>query len=103
MAYHTTDVNGVTLINPEESALKEIICSVFDADDSDYPDVSIMHESGWMLVYADTQTLVLENQNKEDGVRFIREVTPDEVLKYWMMLADGDIDSLLELRWGSQL
>jgi hypothetical protein len=102
MAYHSTDVNGVTLINPDKRAMREIICSVFDADDSDYPDVSLMHESGWTLVYSDTKTLLLENAEKEDGIRFMREVSPADTLKYWVLLSQGKIKSLLSLQWSSQ-
>jgi len=98
MAYHSTDVYGITHINPDEAILRDVLEGVFDAEDVPHPDASIMHESGWILTYSRSRCLTLEHADNEN-MRLLRNVLPNQALQYWYWLARGQITALLNLEW----
>jgi len=98
--YHTTDAFGTTLICPQPEQLREILESLFEADEADFPDVSLIHVSGWTLTIDDRWTAVLERMKPPMApLRVIRLEGIEDALALWLRLARGDLESILQLPW----
>jgi len=101
--YHSTDIDGVTEINPDLHTLRAIIDSLQDADleEFDHPDVALVDDnSGWSISLYPNGTATLENLEDEDeSPRYRKGLSPEAGLELWMMLADGEIETLLAMRW----
>lgn len=100
MPFNTTDAYGISEINPSTPRLKEIIKSVQQADEADYPDVSLIHDSGWTLTYSASKVLLWENLDRPGKrQRFLRDMEPDRVLELWCKLAEGKIEEIEKQGW----
>lgn len=101
--YHTTDIDGITEINPDIHKLRELIDSLSDAemDDYEHPDVALVDDrSGWSISLYPNGTATLENLEDEDeSPRYRKGLSAETCLELWTMLADGEIESLLAMRW----
>lgn len=104
--YHSTDVDGITEINPDIDSLRALINSLEDPAlvDYDHPDVSLVHDdSGWSIAYYPNGIAVFENLSDDDtSPRYQSHIRPDKALELWTMLADGEISALLAMRWQRQ-
>lgn len=111
--YHTTDVFGVTYVAPDEDQLHEVLDTLEDADLGEHPYVSLTHRSGWTLSFYDTGVLLWEKLAGDDPdaydaaeldspPRFLRKVSRKDVLRYWEMLAEGQIAELQRLKWKAE-
>jgi hypothetical protein len=96
-------MDGITEINPDLATLRDLIESLQDesANDYDHPDVALIHDdSGWSISYYPNRTALLENLEDEDeSPRYRKNVSPEQALEFWTMLADGEIKALLALTW----
>lgn len=98
--YHTTDAFGTTLICPDPDQLREVLDSLFDADEADFPDVSLIHVSGWAITIDDRWIAVLERmQPPTVPLRVLHVGGVGNALGLWLRLARGDLESVLELPW----
>ncbi|PJN28112.1 hypothetical protein [Kitasatospora sp. CB02891] len=94
MSYFMYDVMGGTVDEPDPEAMRRVLDDLTNADD-EHPDVSLSHESGWCLSAFRSGLLIWENT--EDGSVApveMREVTREEILRLFRLLAAGDIASV---------
>jgi hypothetical protein len=98
--YHTTDAFGTTLICPNPDQLREVLASLFEADEADFPDVSLIHVSGWAITVDDRWIAVLERmQPPEAPLRVLRLDGLEAALALWLQFARGDLPGVLDLPW----
>jgi hypothetical protein len=97
MEFFTTDLDGMTLINPPEEERRAILRSVLDDPDADYPEVYLTTDDGDVIGYRSGGVLFQE----EDGeiVRIIPDVDLDTAARAWDCLAGGNADGLDSLPW----
>jgi hypothetical protein len=76
-----------------ESFLSELASS-----DREHPDVSLRHDSEWVLSYGKNRTVTFENV-EEGEPRHMTDVPPAAVLELWRHLADGDLQWLEQQPW----
>lgn len=97
MDFFTTDLDGVTLINPDEDARRAILESVGAETDADYPEVYLTSGDGVVLGYRTGGVLFQEEEG--EIVRLIRGVDIGMAARAWSMLAAGDEEALEGLPW----
>ncbi|NDV61412.1 hypothetical protein G0Q06_03005 [Puniceicoccales bacterium CK1056] len=97
MEFFTTDLNGLTLINPEREDRRHILESVLQDPDADYPEVYLTTDVGIVIGYRTGGVLFQE----EDGeiTRLIADCSLDAAEKVWTALATGREEALDELPW----
>ena len=101
--YHTTDASGTTLICPDEKGIEGVLDSLGEADDADFPDVSLIHVSGWAVTINNRRIAVLERLRVDDvSLKVLPLKGKDEALKIWLQLARGDFAGVLN-RWAWKL
>ena len=104
--YHTTDVDGVSILNPNIEAMRELLATLDspDANTEELPDVSLVHDpSGWAILAYPSGIVTFENLDDGDiAPRFMRDVSRDECLQLWQQLARGKINALKQLPWETQ-
>lgn len=99
MKYHCTDAYGISEPSPPPERMRAFIESVFEADDADFPDVSIIHDSGWRLTYTSQQVMILDNVERDLNGWSLEELQPDRAHSLWLLLAQGEIEKLRKLPW----
>jgi hypothetical protein len=100
MRYHTTDSDGVSEVEPNAKRMMVLILQLHGCEEADFPEVSLYHESGWVLTYTIERTLLLENDLLADeGIRFMRKMSSRETHRIWMLLANNEIDALKSEPW----
>lgn len=101
--YHSTDMDGLTEINPSEATMREILARLDspDAAEADHPDVSLIHDaSGWTLSVFPSGVVTCENLDEEDvSPRYMSSISRSQTLQMWQQLAKGEIAALLTLPW----
>ncbi|WP_031013812.1 hypothetical protein [Streptomyces sp. NRRL F-5727] len=99
MSYFMYDVMGGTVDEPDAEGMRRVLDGLAQADD-EHPDVSLTHESGWCLSAFRGGLLVWENPD-EDSVTpgETRDVTREETLRLFGLLAAGDIASVEAFSW----
>jgi glutamate mutase epsilon subunit len=101
--YHTTDVDGISLLNPDEQAMRELLDQLDapGAGDAGHPDVSLVHDaSAWSLSVFPGGTVTFENLEAEDLPPFyMNGVSQAEALRMWLQLSRGEIDALRARDW----
>lgn len=99
MSYLMYDVMGGAVDEPDPETIGRVLDGLATADD-EHPDVSLSHESGWCVSAFRGGLLVWENPD-DDSVApgQMREVTREETLRIFGLLASGDITSVQRLPW----
>ena len=101
--YHTTDMDGVSELNPNESRMEQLIAQLEmpDFEEADHPDLSLVHDtSGWVLTLYPSGIVTYENlDDDDDQPRFMTGILKAKALQLWKSLARGDIDALNQLPW----
>lgn len=97
MEFFTTDLNGLTLINPEREDRRQLLESVLKEPDADYPEVYLTTDEGTVIGYRTGGVLFQE----EDGeiTRFIADCSVELADKVWTALATGREEALDDLPW----
>lgn len=99
MSYFMYDVMGGTVDEPDPETMRRVLDGLVQADD-EHPDVSLTHESGWSLSAFGDGLLVWENPDEDSmAPGEIRDVSREEVLRLFGLLAAGDIASVEALSW----
>ena len=101
--YHSTDMYGVSELNPNEATLREILARLDtpDAAEADHPDVSLIHDaSGWTLSVFPSGVVTFENlDNADASPLYMSDINRDQALNMWLQLARGEIAALNALPW----
>lgn len=101
--YHTTDMDGVSELNPDEARMEQLIAQLDmpDFKEADHPDLSLIHDpSGWVLTLYPAGIVTYENlDDADDHPRFMTGIFKAKALQLWKSLARGEIDSLKQLPW----
>lgn len=98
--YHTTDAEGRTLVTPSSKQMRAVLASLEHADEADFPDVSLVHESGWAITIDERWLAVLERV--EDPVVAMRTLSVehlDGAFTLWASLAAGDLKAIEAMSW----
>lgn len=98
--YHTTDLDGETELNPDVKTMRAVLASLRHSGDADFPDVSLVHGSGWAITVNNHWVAILE-RSPDDGTppKVLRLNSLDEALALWNRLAQGDVETLLAEPW----
>lgn len=101
--YHTTDADGISILNPDQAAMRELLERLDDpdADEAEHPDVTLIHDSSaWSVSVFPSGTMTLENLNDADrDPRFMLKVSRAEALKVWLELSRGEIEKIQRRPW----
>jgi len=101
--YHTTDADGVSLLNPDTESLRTILAGLEEPaiEDAEHPDVSLVHDpSGWSISVFPSGIVTLENLEDDDGAPlYMNNVSRKEALKLWLELSRGEIARVQERDW----
>ncbi|MEO0511059.1 MAG: hypothetical protein AAF065_14510 [Verrucomicrobiota bacterium] len=101
--FHTTDIDGVSEINPSVEKMREVLelLDEPEIEDEEHPDVSLVHDpTGWSLSVFPNGIVTFENLDDEDNTpRFMNGVSRTDVLKMWQELSRGKIERLLNQAW----
>lgn len=101
--YHTTDLEGISILNPNEEQMEMVLMSLEtnDADDAPHPDVALTHDgSGWSLSVYASGVITFDNLDASEGsLRYMDSMNLDTALELWLKLARGNIEGLLKLDW----
>lgn len=98
MSYFAYDRMGASIQRPDENKMRELLVSV-STNDSEHPDVSLNHEEGWALSYGASHTIIFENVETGAGPWHMKNITAEEALELWKLLANGDISALEAKGW----
>lgn len=103
--YHTTDLAGVSELNPDTRQMREVLAQLDgpEAKEADHPDVSLMeHGSGWAITAYASGVVTLENFEATDRVpKHIKSASRRDVLEMWLELSRGEIRRVLARPWVS--
>lgn len=101
--YHTTDMDGISVLNPDEARMQKMIAQLDlpDFEEADHPDLSLVHDpSGWTLTLYPSGIVTYENLDDDDTQpRFMTGINRPKALHLWKSLARGDVDGLKQLPW----
>jgi hypothetical protein len=101
--YHTTDMDGVSELNPDEARMEQLIAQLDmpHFEEADHPDLSLVHDpSGWTLTLYPSGIVTYENlEDDDDQPRFMTGILRAKALQLWKSLARGDIEGLNGLPW----
>jgi hypothetical protein len=101
--YHTTDVQGITELNPTTEKMRALLNSLDEdeAKEAEHPDVTLVHDpSAWSLAVYPSGIVTLENLDDADHLpRFMTDVTRNQALKLWLELSRGQIQQVNSHPW----
>jgi len=101
--YHTTDMEGVSELNPDEARMQQLIAQleIPEFEEADHPDLSLVHDpSGWALTLYPRGIVTYEQLEDDDGQPlFMTGIGSAQALQLWKSLARGDINALKQLPW----
>lgn len=102
--YHTTDVDGISQINPTEEEMRSILRTLLDPEIEmeEHPSVSLTHDaSGWSLSVYPNDVISIENldDDADKFPEFLNNVSLEHALKLWRQLAEGQIAKIRTLDW----
>lgn len=75
------------------------ILSELDTADQEHPDTWLSDDAGWTITHSETGIAVWENGEDESAPRYQEEVSRDEALRLWLLLANGNYDEIEQQPW----
>ncbi len=97
MQYFTTDLDGVTMVDPPAGVRRQILASVDKEEEADYPEVFLTVPSMVVLAYRRGGYLLWENEG--EVVRSMAGVGLDRAEEAWSLAVEGNLDALEALPW----
>ena len=101
--YHTTDMDGISELNPTVASMDELIEKLDEPgfEDAAHPDLSLVHDpSGWSITLYPSGIVTFENfEEADESPRFMTAITREKALSFWVLLSRGAIDDLKALPW----
>jgi hypothetical protein len=101
MSYFAYDRMGSTVVSPSDAAMVELLTSLASPLDSEHPDVSLNHESGWSASVFGSGLVVLENVETGEGPWHMRLSAPENAIELWRLLATAHIEALRSKPWAA--
>lgn len=101
MAYHITDREGITELNPPAGRLRALLDSLED-DGPDHADFWLTHESGWTLTVFPSGWLELDHADRADPPVHLEAVSRPRTLELLLALARGEIETVRAEKWTSR-
>jgi hypothetical protein len=98
MGCHAHNRMGVSIVDPTDRQLRELLASL-EAVDDEHPDVSLTHEAGWSLSVFGSGLVVLENVETGEGPWHMRSIAKQDAFEMWKLLAAGQVDQLGRREW----
>lgn len=98
MPFVVTDRAGRSYADPSASQIDAVLAELALDGDNEHPDVSLAHESGWVLSAFGSGLLIWEHVD-EGEPRHIAAATPADVRRLWDALAEGDIALVEREHW----
>jgi hypothetical protein len=95
--FHTTDLDGLTLVNPDRAERRAILESAAAGADADYPEVYLSLDDGTVLGYRTGGILFQEEAG--EVVRVIRGLAPAGADEIWTALIEGGPEALEAWPW----
>ena len=101
--YHTTDMDGISELNPTMARMDELIEQLDQPgfQDAEHPDISLVHDTtGWTLTLYPSGIVTFENmEDADEAPRYMNGVTREAALLLWRSLSRGEINELLARPW----
>ena len=101
--YHTTDMDGVSMMNPDKKSMRELLAMLDEPEslDEEMPDVSLIHDpSGWSVSVFPSGIVTLENLEDEDvAPLYMNAISRDAALEMWLELSRGEIERVRDRPW----
>ena len=98
MSYFAYDRTGGTVTSPDEAAMSLLLNSLA-APDTEHPDVSLSHESGWCASVFGSGLIIFENVETGEGPWHMRLPAPQQALDVWRLLSGGQIAAIQSHPW----
>jgi hypothetical protein len=97
MVFTVTHINGA-MEQGDEDILPRLLGELTLAD-GEHTDVSVQHESGWVLSVFPDRIVILENVESAESPRSVRLGTDGECLQVMAIVASGRIGELHNFPW----
>ena len=97
MQYFTTDLDGVTMVDPPAGVRRQILASVQGEEEADYPEVFLTVPATIVLAYRRGGYLLWEDEG--EVIRSMANVGLDRAEEAWNMALEGDLERLQALPW----
>ncbi|MCC5849960.1 MAG: hypothetical protein JJU29_17885 [Verrucomicrobia bacterium] len=98
MSYYVQTRWGSSEDNPSEARMREIIQEL-DTPDQEHPDTWLSDDFGWTLTVSEKGVVVWENMEEETDPRYQENVSRDESLRLWLLLANGNYNEIEQEPW----
>jgi hypothetical protein len=103
--YHTTDVDGVSLLNPDAATMRELLSRLDEPEvhEAEHPDVALVHDAtGWSMSVFPSGTVTFENlEDDDEAPLYMNKVSREDALHMWLELSRGEIEGLQDRDWRS--
>ncbi|MEU8887744.1 hypothetical protein [Streptomyces sp. NPDC048442] len=100
MTYFMYDVQGTAVDEPDPDTVRGLVQEALASTDTENPDVSLTHESGWSLTAYAGGLLLWENVEDEEAAPGSQDqVSQEEVLRLFALLAAGEVGQIAALDW----
>jgi hypothetical protein len=101
VSYFVNNLMGESIDSPDEARIRQILTELEKADD-EHTDVSLGHESGWMLSVFRDKRLLWENVEDPDvSPREAALDSWDDVVDLLLELSRGNIEAVEAFGWDS--
>jgi hypothetical protein len=100
--YHSTDRDGITIVRPSVEAMLAVLEQLHEdcATEADYPEVCLMNDTlGWSLLVYPSAIVSLEIDHATNNNRHLHLEYCTDALKLWELLAQGNIQALMQYPW----
>lgn len=100
--YHSTDRDGITIVRPSVEAMQAVLEQLNEdnAAEADYPEVCLMNDTvGWSLLVYPSAIVSLEIDQTVNSVQYLQLEHYTDALKLWKLLAQGNVQALMQYPW----
>jgi len=84
--------------NPTEAELREALAEL-EQEDAEHPDCWLSDENNLTISAYHGGKVVLENPETGEGPQHLKDQTPEDILKLWLFLQDGDLTGIRSKTW----
>lgn len=99
MTYYAEDRFKNKIFNPTLPQMEQLVASLGWDGDQDHPEVALYHLSGWCIAVYPSGVAILKLRGSNNDPWHMRCTSQEQVLKLWMLLAEGKLDELGAAGW----